>query len=471
MRRTRIVATIGPASESPETLSALIREGLDVARLNFSHGTREGHADVIASLRRLSAEAGRPLAILQDLSGVKIRIGTLAGGAVDLAAGARVTLTTRKVAGDAREIPVDWADLPRVVRPGEPMFLADGDLELEVLEVSGHDVACRVVRGGKLTSRKGINLPASAIDAPALTAKDEEDLAFGIAHGVDAVALSFVRTADNVREARAFLSRHGSDVPLIAKIEKSEAIRNLQAILEAADGLMVARGDLGVETPLEHVPFLQKMLIRECNRAGKPVITATQMLRSMVDSPRPTRAEVADVANAILDGTDALMLSEETAAGSYPVESVAMMARIAADAEPSIPYGRWSEKLEGPAECGVPEAVARAACRVAEDVGAAAIVACTQSGSTARLVSKQRPRQPILALSPLPETCRRLSLVWGVRALAIETPDSADRLFESLPGIATRAGAAKPGDRLVLTAGIPIGVPGSTNSIKVVEVA
>jgi pyruvate kinase len=389
---------------------------------------------------------------------------------VDLSPGAPVTLTPRPVPGDAREIGVDWPDLPRVVRPGQPMFLADGDLELEVLEVSGTDVVCRVVRGGRLASRKGINLPATRIDAPALTKKDEEDLAFGIAHGVDAVALSFVRTADNIREARAFLQHHGSDLPIIAKIEKPEAVRNLDGILEAADGLMVARGDLGVETPLEHVPQLQKMLIRKSNRAGKPVITATQMLRSMVESPRPTRAEVADVANAVLDGTDAVMLSEETAAGSYPAEAVAMIARIVADAEQSFPYGLWSEELEGSAGREVPEAVARAACRLAEDIGAAAIVACTQSGSTARLVAKQRPRQPILAVSPLSQTCRRLSLVWGVQGIQIEAPDSVDRLFDSLAPLAQKAGVAASGDRLVLIAGIPIGVPGSTNSIKAVEV-
>jgi pyruvate kinase len=471
VRRTRIVATIGPASQDAGVLAELIARGLDVARLNFSHGTREEHGAVVAALRRLAKTAGRHVAILQDLSGVKIRIGEIAAGSVDLTAGSSLTLTTRPVAGDAREISVQWADLPRVVKKGEPLFLADGELELEVVEVRGKDVLCRVVRGGTLTSRKGINLPATAIDAPALTEKDREDLAFGIAAGVDAVALSFVRTADNVAEARRFLSERGAaDVPLIAKIEKNEAIRNLDAILAAADGIMVARGDLGIETPLEGVPILQKMLIAKSNRAGKPVITATQMLRSMVEDSRPTRAEVADVANAILDGTDAVMLSEESAVGRFPTEAVATMDRIAREVEQAFPYESWAARLETPAPCAIPQAVARAACRLAEDVGAAAIIACTQSGSTARLLARERPRQTIVALSPLPATCRRLSLVWGIRAVEAVLPESMDAIVAAVPGIARAAGLAKTGDVLVVTAGIPMGVPGSTNTIKAVAV-
>jgi pyruvate kinase len=466
MPRTKIVCTIGPASRSPDVLASLLDAGMDVARLNFSHGTHAEHAAVIAALRGLAERAGRPIAILQDLAGIKLRIGEIAAGPVTLAAGAAFTLTSRFVPGDAHEVSLSYPDLPKSVRPGDALLLCDGDIELSVFESTDTDIRCRVVSGGPLSSHKGINLPTRSIAAPGLTAKDRDDLAFGAAHGVDYVALSFVRSAADVREARAVLATHGVATPLIAKIEKHEALGRIDEILAESDGLMVARGDLGVETPLEHVPLLQKMLIDRANRAGKPVITATQMLLSMVDNPRPTRAEVGDVANAILDGTDAVMLSEETAAGRYPAAAVATMKRIAEDTESAFPFEQWMRRFENKSLQTLPEAVAGAACELAEHIGAAVIVAWTQSGATARLVARHRPRRPILALSTLPETARRLALVWGVVPFVAEESGSTDAMLARAPHLAAARGLLKPGQTAVITAGIPMGVAGSTNLIK-----
>jgi len=466
MPRTKIVCTIGPSSRSPETLARLAEAGMDVARLNFSHGTHGEHAAVIDAVRATAERVGRPIAILQDLAGVKIRIGEIAGGAVRLEPGSAFTLTTRPVPGDAREVSLDFPELGECVSPGDALLLSDGEVELRVEKASGSDIGCRVVVGGELSSHKGIHLPNRSIAAEGLTAKDRDDLAFGIDRGVDYVALSFVRSASDVLIARRFLDERGAAIPLIAKIEKHEALASIDGILAAADGLMVARGDLGVETPLEHVPLLQKMLIERSNRAGKPVITATQMLLSMVENPRPTRAEVGDVANAILDGTDAVMLSEETAAGRYPVEAVATMRRIAEDAETALPFVAWMRRFEDKALQSLPEAVAGAACELAEHIGASIIVAWTESGATARLVAKHRPRRTILALSTRPETARRLALVWGVIPLLTEKLASTDAMLERGPRIAAECGLLPPGGTAVITAGIPMGVAGSTNLIK-----
>jgi pyruvate kinase len=402
MARTKIVCTIGPASRSPETLEQLIRAGMDVARLNFSHGTQAEHLDVITAVRRIAERLGRSIAILQDLAGLKIRIGEIASGAVLLEAGAPFTLTTRRILGSRQEVSVDYADLTKNIQPGDRLLLSDGDVELEVIGITAEDVDCRVITGGTLASRKGVNLPARSITTSTVTDKDRDDLAFGLRHGVDYVALSFIRTAADVLEVQRMVRDQGSTVPLIAKIETQEALTNIDEIIGSVDGVMVARGDLGVAVPLATVPRLQKMLIAKANRAGKPVITATQMLRSMQDSPRPTRAEVTDVANAVLDGTDAIMLSEETAIGRFPLEAVTMMAAIAADAESSFPFDAWIHRFEtgGP----LPDAVARAACAMAADIDAAAIVTCTQSGRTARRVARYRPRAPILAPTPHAET-------------------------------------------------------------------
>ena len=466
MPRTKIVCTIGPSSASPDALARLVAAGMDVARLNFSHGTHAEHASVIAALRAIAADARRPIAVLQDLAGLKIRIGEIPAGPVRLRAGGAFTLTTRPVPGDEGGASVSLPNLPRLLRPGDRLLLADGEIELAAERIGDADVLCRVVAGGTLSSHKGISLPNAVVPGPCLTEKDRGDLLFGISQGVDYVALSFVRSETDVRQARAFLAEHGATIPIVAKIEKHEAIGSIDAILGEADGLMVARGDLGVETPLEHVPLLQKMLIEKANRAGKPVITATQMLLSMVDSPRPTRAEVGDVANAILDGTDAVMLSEETASGRYPVEAVATMRRIAEDTEAAFPFARWMRRFEHEGLQTLPEAVAGAACELAEHVGAEVIVAWTESGATARLVASHRPRRPILALSTVPATARRLALVWGVFPVLAAPPGSADAMLDAAPGIAAAAGLLRSGERVVITAGIPMGVAGSTNLIK-----
>jgi pyruvate kinase len=466
MPRTKIVCTIGPASRSEDALTRLVQAGMDVARLNFSHGTHAEHAEVLDVLRRVTAAAGRPIAILQDLAGIKLRIGEIAAGRVRLEAGSRFTLTNRPVPGDSSEVSVSFPDLPRSVEPGDLLLLADGEIQLRVEDAGATDIRCRVISGGWLSSHKGISLPTRSLLAPGLTAKDREDLLFGVAHGVDYVALSFVRTAGDLREARGALAEQGAAIPLIAKIEKHEALRHIDEILAEADGIMVARGDLGVETPLEHVPLLQKMLIEKANRAGKPVITATQMLLSMVENPRPTRAEVGDVANAILDGTDAVMLSEETAAGRYPAEAVATMKRIAEDTESAFPFEQWMRRFEDRSLQTLPEAVAGAACELAEHIGAAVIVAWTESGATARLVAKHRPRRPILALSTAASTARRLALVWGVIPLVADEGRDTDAMMEKAPALAVAQGLIRPGENVVITAGVPRGVSGSTNLIK-----
>jgi pyruvate kinase len=438
---------------------------MDVARLNFSHGTQAEHLEVITAIRRIAERLGRSIAILQDLAGLKIRIGEIASGAVTLEAGAPFTLTMRQVLGSRQEVSVDYPHLTEDVQRGDRLFLGDGDLELEVIGTTEQDVHCRVVTGGTLASRKGVKLPARSITAPTVTDKDRDDLAFGLRHGVDYVAQSFVRTAADVLEMREMIQNHRSTVPLIAKIETQDALTNIDEIIGRVDGVMVARGDLGVAVPLATVPRLQKMLIAKANRAGKPVITATQMLRSMQDSPRPTRAEVTDVANAVLDGTDAIMLSEETAVGRFPVEAVTMMAAIAADAESSFPFDAWMHRFEtgGP----LSDAVARAACSMAADIDAAAIVTCTQSGGTARRVARYRPRVPILAPTPHAETYRRLALVWGVTPLLTQSEPTTDELIAGALGVALASTRVRRGDTVVIIAGVPVGRPGMTNLIKV----
>ncbi|RMG52659.1 MAG: pyruvate kinase [Acidobacteria bacterium] len=466
MPRTKIVCTIGPASRSPEKLEQLIAAGMNVARLNFSHGSHDEHEEVIVRLREIAARLARPLAILQDLAGPKIRIGEITAGTVHLQAGDRFILTTEAVPGDEHKVSITYPALPRDVRPGDTLLLNDGALELRVEETRENEIICRVVVGGPLSSHKGINVPTRSLQVPSLTEKDREDLAFGLERGVDYVALSFVRSPADVLEAKQFMAERGRLVPLIAKIEKHEALAHIDEIIEVVDGIMVARGDLGVETPLEKVPLVQKMLIHKCNQAGKPVITATQMLRSMVNNPRPTRAEVTDVANAILDGTDAVMLSEETAVGNYPVEAVQMMARIAEDAESGFPFTVWTSQLKPREPVSLPEAVSRAACALAENIRARAIITFTQSGSTARLVAKYRPRPSILAPTPLEETYHRLALVWGVIPMLSEATQTTDEMMERAFTAARRAGFVRRGDTVVITAGVPLGVPGTTNLIK-----
>jgi pyruvate kinase len=443
---------------------------MDVVRLNFSHGSQEEHGQVIQEVRKRAAEQGKNVAILQDLAGPKIRIGKLKDDAVTLKPGEFVTLTTREVLGTEKEISITYAGLPRQVKPHDPLLLADGTLELSVVEAAPPDIRCRVILGGVLTSHKGLNLPTRTLGVHALTAKDKGDLLFGIGMGVDLVALSFVRRADDVNLVKEIIRESQATLPIIAKIEKHEALEHIDEILNTVDGIMIARGDLGVETPLEKIPIVQKMLIRKANQLGKPVITATQMLRSMVDSPRPTRAEATDIANAIFDGTDALMLSEETAVGRYPVESLKMMVKIAEVTEEEFPYEHFHQKTSSFHEY-VADAISFGACSLARNVNAKAIITPTESGETARLVSRHKPPHPIIALSPNQSTVRRLALSWGVLPVLVSKFKDTDDMLSKAVRAAKETGRVTPGDRVVLTAGLPIGIPGNTNMTKVVTIS
>jgi pyruvate kinase len=459
MRRTKIVCTIGPASSSPEVIRRLIQAGMDVARLNFSHGTQEEHGRVIATIRQIAAELGVPVAILQDLQGPKIRLGTFRGGQARLTAGADFSLTTRSVEGTAAIASATYERLPHDVKVGDRILLVDGLIELRVLEVSEDTVRCRVVTGGDIGDHKGINLPGVAVSARAVTAKDQEDLRFGIAQKVDAVAVSFIRGPENVLEVKDLIATLGGDLPVVAKLEKPEAVQRLDAILDVTDGVMVARGDLGVELPLEDVPLVQKDVIRRARLRAIPVITATQMLESMVNNSRPTRAEASDVANAILDGTDAVMLSAETAAGKYPVETVEVMARIAVQAETALP----DLAVTIARASSFPDVISEAACRAASEVKARAIVAFTQSGFTARLLSKYRPQAPIFAFSPSEVVQRRLNLHWGVVPKTIRSVLNTDQLADEIEDLLLSQGAVSRGDALVFVTGVPLFVRGTTN--------
>ena len=464
MPGTKIICTIGPASDSLEGIHSLVEHGMNVARLNFSHGDRDTHLEKILRIRKASREAGRPVAVLQDLAGPKIRVGSVPEPGIFLRAGEHFVLTGEPVPGSRERVSISYPRLAEDVRPGDRILLADGLMEVIVRHVAGLEIHCEVVTGGLLTSRKGINLPEGTLQVPSLTEKDRKDLLFGLQHEVDYVALSFVRRAQDVIEVKELVKNQGLDTPVIAKIEKHEAVDEAEGILEASDGIMVARGDLGVEIPLERVPGIQKKLIRQANNRGKPVITATQMLRSMVDSPRPTRAEATDVANAVLDGTDAVMLSEETASGKYPLEALRFMVRILDAAEASFPH-TWY--LGQTPKGTVSESVAHAACVLADHLGASAIVAPTSSGKTAAHVSRFRPRQRIVALSPNPSAVRRAALFWGCDPVHTETFGDNEDVTQASVHKALQHGRVSPGDLLVVTAGDPFWVPGSTNMIRV----
>ena len=461
-----MVCTIGPASELPPILEALIQAGMDVARLNFSHGTQEDHLKKIKTIRQTAERLKKTVSILQDLSGPKIRVGKVREGGIELKRGEKFFLTHREILGDERGVTVNYASLPREVKAGDTILLSDGTIELRVLESNGQNVQCRIMVGGVLTSQKGVNFPTRSILAAAFTEKDRHDLLFGIQQGVDLIGLSYVKEAADIQEVKRFLKQESADLPVIAKIERKEALEHVDEILLASDGIMVARGDLGMETPLERIPNVQKRLIRKANASGKPVITATQMLRSMVDHTQPTRAEVTDVVNAIYDGTDAIMLSEETASGQFPVESVQMMAKIAQSAEEEFPFDQFLRKeMEG--ETHLPQAISHVATLLAREVEAVAIVTPTESGSTARWVSRLRPRQPILALSRHFSTIQRLNLCWGVYPVLIPDWKDTDDMLERARRIPEELGIANKGDRIIIIAGVPISIPGTTNLIKV----
>ncbi len=468
--KTKIICTIGPASREPEILEKLMRAGMNVCRLNFSHGSQDEHAALIRDIREISARLKKPVAILQDLAGPKIRTGPVAGGSITLVEGAAFRLTNREVHGDASEVGLTFPDLPRTVEAGDALLLADGLMELVVESTNETDVNCRVVTGGELGSHKGINLPTRTIEAPILSEKDLSDLKFGLAQDVDFVALSFVRNAEDIEVANRIIKAAGKDTPVIAKIEKFEALDNIDEIIAVTGGIMVARGDLGVEIPLEQVPRAQKMIIARTNAAAKPVITATQMLRSMVENPRPTRAEVTDVANAILDGTDAVMLSEETAIGAYPVGAVEVMSRVAADTEKDFDFEGWTEKFKLDHTMSFESAVAHSAVEMAVDIGAAAIITCTKSGSTTRLVARHRPRQVLLAMTPDSKTALEMALVFGAEPMITPMVKNGEDLERTAIKSAVKGGYLKKGDAVVITAGLPFHVEGTTNLIKVARV-
>ena len=470
-RNTKIVATYGPAIATDEKLSKTLEAGADVIRLNLSHGDHASHAKAVKQVRAMAARLGRQIGLLLDLRGPKIRVGQLAQERLELRDGETILLTDQPTPAQERSLPIEgYPHLAADVKPGEPILLDDGAVALEVTEVRGDAIACRVVSGGPVSWRKGVNLPATNLSTLQIpTEKDWQDLAFGLEQGVDWVALSFVRGAAEIRRLQERIAQQGAQVPVIAKIEKREALRELDSIVEAADGIMVARGDLGVETNLEEVALRQKEIIAACNRAGKVVITATQMLESMITRSSPTRAEVADVSNAIFDGTDAIMLSGETSVGAHPVEAVSFMARIAERTESRLDVNRMLR--QGPFLSGVPDAVAHAACVTARQISADALLCLTRSGLTARLVSRYRPCCPILAVSPNLATVRQLSLIWGVQALHLDADLHGESLIEQALRLAQASGRVTTGNRVVITAGVSAGaLRGQTNLVRVEEI-
>ena len=469
-RRTKIVCTIGPSSNSAPIMAELLKAGLDVARINFSHGTYSEHTRYINTLHQVAEQLDLPVAIMQDLPGPKDRTGKVKKGEVVLKTGDDFILTTRQVLGDERQVSVDLPDLPKHVKLGDIVFLSDGAIKLEITAISTADIKCKVVTGGRLGDNQGVNVPGANFGITSITEDDWKHLAFGVKHKVDFVAVSFIKEAEDILKIRHFLREKGSTSMLIAKIERHEALSNLDGILEVADGVMVARGDLGIDIPIQKVPIAQKQIIQKCNRLGKPVIVATQMLESMVDAPRPTRAEVTDVANAIFDGADAVMLSEETAIGQYPVEAVSMMAQVALEAEAALPYDEILGNKGKDLQPQTDDAISYAACHTAHQLGAAAIIAFTSSGSTARRVSKYRPEVPILAITTSQVTRRQLLLSWGVRSFRIVEASKIADLFAQGARVAKESGLAKSGDLVVITGGVPIGVSGSTNLLKVEKI-
>ena len=466
MRKTKIVCTMGPATKSRETLSRLIDAGMDIARLNFSHGTHEQHLTTIQSIRDVAREMKRTVAILLDLQGPKLRTGLISNGCVELKKGKRISITIDDVPGTKDLISTSYKYLAKDVRPGDMILLDDGLIQLQTLEVEDNIVHCRILEGGMLSDHKGINLPNVDISQPSLTSKDRKDLEFGIEHAVDFIALSFVRRAADVKDLKKILTSKNSDAMVIAKLEKPEAINDLDNILDETDGVMVARGDLGVEVPLEKVPSLQKQIIRKAMCRGVPVITATQMLESMRDHARPTRAEVSDVANAIFDGTDAVMLSAETAVGNYPIETVTMMRNIINEAEKEFSTSA-SDWDPNPDEAdSISDAISKSACEAAEQLNAKAIVAFSKSGFTARMVSKYRPDTSLIAFTPSEVVQRQLNLSWGVNPLTMEFLNNTEDIVLRTEEILLSSKIVRKGDIVVVLMGAPIFVHGTTNLMK-----
>lgn len=466
MRHAKIVCTIGPASQDIDIMRKLHNAGMDVVRLNMAHGKQSEHKLTIDNARMLEKETGKPVAILMDLAGPKIRIGDMEKDEAVLNEGDDFTITTEPVLGTNKVVSINYPNLSKDVRPGDTILIDEGLIVLEVTSIQGKDVHAKVIEGGPLASRRGVHLPGVKVSISPLSDKDREDLAFGLENGIDWVGLSFVRNAADVKILEELILEAGGRAKIIAKIEKQEAVEDIDNIIEAADGIMVARGDLGIEMPTEEVPLVQKLIINKCMIAGKPVITATQMLDSMIRNPRPTRAEVSDVANAVLDGTDALMLSGETAMGRFPIESVNMMARTIIAAESNLTY--CIDRGAGARHrLSTTEAISKATCEIASSLQATAIITSTQSGSTARQVAKHRPSQPIIAISPNKEVVRQLQLVWGVIPMLAGPSINVDNMFDIAVEVPLKAGLIKKGDRVVITAGVLVNVPGTTNLIKV----
>lgn len=468
MRKTKIVCTLGPATNDVEIMKQLIQNGMDAARINFSHGTYETHAETIAKLKQAREELNAPIPLILDTKGPEIRVKTFKEDKVRLEEDATFTLTTREVEGDVNIVSVTYADLPKDVHRGSRILIDDGLIELKVEDITETDVVCRVVNGGVVKSRKGVNLPGVEVNLPSLMEKDIEDLKFGVENGFDIVAASFIRSAEDVLKIRRVLEENGGgQMHIISKIENQQGVENIDKILEASDGIMVARGDLGVEIPPEEVPLVQKILIAKANRIGKPVITATQMLESMVHSPRPTRAEANDVANAIFDGSDAIMLSGETAAGAYPLEAAATMARIALKAESAVDYAAKLANTTEPARVNITNAISMAACATAAELKTAAITTVTKSGFTARMISRYRPACPLIASTSDETVWRQMNLIWGCKPMLYTGELPRGGVFDTALEIAVKSGLLKNGDTVVSALGMPLGFSGATNTLRV----
>ena len=470
MRKTKIICTIGPASESEEMLRALIDAGMNVARFNFSHGTHEEHREKFKRLVRIRKEMGKPVATLMDTKGPEIRLKDFEGGKVILEKGKGFTLTTEDVMGTAERASITYKDLVKDVKAGGSILIDDGLIELRIDNVTDTDIHCTVINGGPVSNHKGVNVPDTDLSMPFISEQDRADIEFGAKLGYEYIAASFTRTADDIREIRSILDQFGSRMKIIAKIESTQGVNNIDEILDEADGVMVARGDLGVEVPLEEVPVYQKHIIHLAEIRGKIVVTATQMLDSMMHNPRPTRAEATDVANAIYDGTTAIMLSGETASGAYPLEAVRTMSRIAEAAENDIDYRRRFMNRPDEIDADITTAISHSTCMVAQDINAKAIVTVTMSGFTARRISKYKPTCPIVACSVSEPVACQMNLLYGVIPLNIPQEDNEEMLFEAAVMAAKKAGVVEKGDKVVLTAGVPLGETGNTNMVRVFEV-
>ncbi|GIP39098.1 pyruvate kinase [Paenibacillus sp. J31TS4] len=471
MNRTKLVCTMGPSCDHPDTLKQLMSEGMNVARLNMAHGELEEHSRRIRDIRQAAEETGTPVAVLLDIKGPEIRIGGLKEPAYELVEGERLTLTTEPVEGDGQRIPVSYAEMPQVMKPGQTILLDDGLIELLVEAIDGPDIHCVIVNGGTIKPRKGVNLPGVRTTLPGVTERDIRHIRFGVQEGIDFLAVSFVRRAEDILQVRQLLEDLGAPhVGIVSKIENEEGIDEFDAILEASDGIMVARGDLGVEIPVEDVPLLQREMIAKCQAAGKPSIVATHMLESMQSNPRPTRAEVSDVANAVLQGADAVMLSGETAAGRYPVEAVRTMAAVVRRAESIADYHHPAPSEAAASPSSITDAIGRSAVAISEALGAKAILTPTESGFTARMVSRHRPSAPIIALTPHLPTLRRLTLTWGVVPVLSSRATDTDDMLRASAASVVDAGLLQRGELAVVTAGVPVGLAGTTNLIKVERV-